>query len=181
MTVAVRTRGGSAAAAAALTPAVRRVLAELDPEVPLTEVRPMEQVVAASMARRSFTTLLLAVASAIALALSAVGVYGVISYLVAQRRSEIGIRMALGARAGEVGRLVVLRSVRLAAAGVALGLAGALAATRSLRSLLYGVSPTDPATLAGVSAFLVLLAAAASYVPARRAMRIDPVEALRHE
>jgi ABC-type antimicrobial peptide transport system permease subunit len=164
-----------------LLPAVRRVLAELDPGVPVTDARPMAAVVARSMARRSFATLLLAAASAVALLLSAVGIYGVVSYLVAQRRAEIGIRLALGAGRGAVGRLVVLQSVRLAAAGVGLGLAAALAATRALRSLLYEVSPTDPATLGAAALLLVLLAAAAGWVPARRAMRVDPVEALRHE
>ena len=134
-------------------------------------------VVARSMARVSFSALLLGVASGLAVLLSAVGIYSVISYLVARRRQEIGIRMALGARAGEVGRLVLRESLGLAALGIALGVAGAVAGTRLLGSLLYGVSPTDPAVLGGVSALLILLAAAASYAPARRAMRVDPVEA----
>jgi O-antigen/teichoic acid export membrane protein len=115
------------------------------------------------------------------LPLATVGIYSVVAYLVAQRRAEIGIRVALGARAAQVGRLVVLQTLRLAGLGTLLGLAGALALTRSLRSLLFGVSPTDPLTLGAVAALLVLVAAAASFAPARRAMRIDPVEALRHE
>ena len=102
-----------------------------------------------------------------------------ISYIVGERRSEIGLRMALGARAGEVGRMVMLQSVRLAAIGVAIGLAGAVAATRILRSLLFEVSPTDPLTLVAVALFLVALAALASYAPARRAARVDPIEVLR--
>lgn len=164
-----------------LTVAIRRTLAELDPNVPIADVQTMESVVAKSMARTSFTMLLLGVAGGMALVLSAVGIYGVISYLVGQRRSEIGIRMALGARAGQVGGLVVIQSVRLAVIGVVLGLAAALAATRLLRSLLFEVSPTDPVTMGAVAALLIVIAATASYAPARRAAGVDPAEALRAE
>jgi ABC-type antimicrobial peptide transport system permease subunit len=166
---------------AAITPAVRRVLAQLDPSVPLGSAEPMSRIVAKSLARTSFTLLLLGVAAAMALALSAVGIYGVISYVVGQRRGEIGIRMALGAPVAQVKRLVVLQSVRLAALGVGLGLVAAVASTRVLASLLFEVSPTDPRVLALVAVALVGLAAAASYVPARRASRVDPAEALRAE
>ena len=165
----------------AITPAVRRVLAQLDPSVPLGSAEPMSRIVAKSLARTSFTLLLLGVAAAMALALSAVGIYGVISYVVGQRRGEIGIRMALGAPVAQVKRLVVLQSVRLAALGVGLGLVAAVASTRVLASLLFEVSPTDPRVLALVAVALVGLAAAASYVPARRASRVDPAEALRAE
>ena len=123
--------------------------------------------------------LLLAIAGGMALVLSAVGIYGVISYTVSQRRGEIGVRMALGAHAGQVGRMVVGQSLRVAGVGIAIGLAGALATTRVMQSLLFNVSPTDPATLAGVTVVLVILGAAAAYVPARRATQVDPVEVLR--
>lgn len=162
-----------------LIPAIRRTLAQIDPTIPLANPRSMSDVVARSMARLSFTMLLLGVAGAMALVLSAVGLYGVISYIVGERRGEIGVRMALGARAGEVGGMIMLQSVRLAAIGVALGLVCAAAATRVLRSLLFEVSPTDPLTLVAVALFLVLLAALASYAPARRAARVDPIEVLR--
>jgi putative ABC transport system permease protein len=139
----------------------------------------MDQLLATSLARRSFTMILLATAAGLALLLSAVGIYGVISYVVAQRRGEIGIRMALGARAAEVRRLVVRQSLALAGVGVAIGLAIALATTRVLGSLLFGVSPTDPLVLVAATLVLVLIAALASYAPARRASRVDPAEVMR--
>ena len=123
--------------------------------------------------------LLLAVAGGMALVLSAVGIYGVISYTVNQRRSEIGVRMALGAQATQVGRMVVAQSLRVAAVGIAIGLVGAFATTRVLQSLLFGVTPTDPLTLSGVTILLIVLGALASYAPARRATKVDPVEVLR--
>ena len=166
---------------AALVPAIRRVLAELDPGVPVGRAQPLTAVVAKSTARLTLVALLIGVASAVALVLSAVGIYGVIGYLVASRRAEIGIRLALGARASEVGRMVVGQSVRMAALGVALGLALALVGTRLLSSLLFGVGPGDPLALGGAGLVMVLLAAAASWGPARRAMRVDPGRVLRHE
>jgi predicted permease len=177
-TLVVRTRG---VRAQSIVAAVRRTVDELDPAVAIGDVRSLEDVVAHSMARVSFVMLLLATAGALALVLSVVGIYGVISYLVSQRRAEIGIRMALGARVSQVSGLVVMDSLRLAGIGVAIGLVGALAATRVLGALLYGVSPTDPVTLGAVTALLVALAALASFAPARRAARVDPVEALRSE
>ena len=165
--------------AASVLVAARRAMAELDPAVPIDDIRWMHDVVAASLATTTLAMLLLSAAAGMALLLSAVGVYGVISYLVGQRRSEIGIRLALGAHAAQVRRQVVLGSLRLAVAGVALGLLGAVATTRVLGSLLYDVSPTDPVTLGVVCALLVLLAAAASWIPAARAARVQPVEALR--
>jgi predicted permease len=176
MRMVVRTSGTQMSA---VVPAIRRIVNEIDPQVPITDVVPMEQRLAKSLARRAFTMTLVATAAALALLLSAVGIYGVISYVVAQRRGEIGIRMALGARSGEVRGLVVRQSLMLAAIGAAIGLAGALAMTRVLGALLFGVSPTDPTVLAGATVLLILLAAAASYAPARRASRVDPVEALR--
>lgn len=176
MTLVVRVK---TADPTSLVPAIRRVVAELDPSVPVANARTMTEVVAKSMARLSFTMLLLGVAGGMALVLSAVGLYGVISYIVGERKGEIGVRMALGARAGEVGGMIMLQSVRLAAMGVVIGLIGAGAATRILSSLLFEVSPTDPLTLVAVGTFLVLLAALASYAPARRAARVDPIEVLR--
>ncbi|HZI40384.1 MAG TPA: FtsX-like permease family protein, partial [Gemmatimonadaceae bacterium] len=176
MRMVVRTSG---ARTDAVVPAIRRVVTELDPQVPITDVVPMEQLLATSLARRSFTMMLLATAAALALILSAVGIYGVISYVVAQRRGEIGIRMALGARTRQVRGLVVRQSLSLAAVGVAIGLAAAMATTRVLGALLFGVSPTDPLVLAVATVLLMTLAALASYFPARRASQVDPVETLR--
>ncbi|CAN5616447.1 ABC transporter permease [soil metagenome] len=164
-----------------LTAGVRGVLRELDPEVPLAQVRTMEDVVMTSekMARTTFTMMLLGIAAVIALFLSAVGLYGVIAYLVGRRRAEIGVRMALGARVSEVARLVIMQSVRLTAVGIAIGIAAALVVTRSLTSLLWGVEPANPVTLAAVSALLLVVAVLASALPARRAARTHPSEALR--
>ncbi|NOT07523.1 MAG: ABC transporter permease [Gemmatimonadales bacterium] len=160
---------------------IRKILNELNPNVPLIAPQPMEVVVERSVARRSFIMTLLGVAGGMALLLSAVGIYGVISYLVTQRRSEIGVRMALGARASQVSSLVVFQSLRLVALGVALGTVGALFGTRVLESLLFGVSATDPAVLAAVAGVLLAIAAMASLGPAWRAARVQPVEVLRGE
>ena len=176
MTLVIRVKSADPAS---LVPAIRRTVAELDPGVPVANARTMADVMAKSMARLSFTMLLLAVAGVMALVLSAVGLYGVISYIVGERRGEIGLGMALGARTGEVGTMIVLQSVRLAVVGVVVGLIGAAITTRVLRSLLFEVSPTDPLTLGAVALFLVLLAALASYAPARRAASVDPIEVLR--
>jgi len=178
MTVVVRTR---TVQPEQLTAAIRRTVAGLDSSVPIGNVQTMKQVVARSMNDTSFILLLLGVAGGMALLLSAVGIYGVIAYIVGQRRPEIGVRMALGASAARVGGQVVLQSLRLAAVGVALGLLGAVAVTRLLRSMLFEVSATDPFVLSAVALLLVAIAALASYVPARRAAHVDPVEALRAE
>jgi putative ABC transport system permease protein len=162
-----------------LVPAIRGIIRAMDPQIPLVNPTTMQTIVDRSMARTSFIMLLLGLAAAMALLLSAVGIYGVISYLVAQRRSEIGVRIALGAPIAGVVRLVMNQSVRLALLGVAIGLVGALAGTRLLQSLLFGVSPNDPLVLALVPLVLVTIAAVASFAPARRAARVDPVEALR--
>lgn len=178
LTYVIRTTGTEPAS---LVPAVRAILSELNPEIPLTNPETMTGVVVRSMARTSFLMVLLGIASAMALLLSAVGLYGVISYLVAQRRGEIGIRMALGARVGQVATLVVRQSLALVAAGIVLGVGAALAGTRALRAVLFEVNPTDPGVLVAVSLLLVLIAAAASLGPARRAARVEPVEVLKGE
>jgi putative ABC transport system permease protein len=158
---------------------IRRMLVQMDPQVPLTSVESMEDIVSKSMAQTSFTMMLLLISAGIAVTLSAVGIYGVISYIVSQRRSEIGIRMALGAREVQVGRMVVLQSVSLAAFGATIGALAALGGMRLLRSLLFEVSPNDPAILVGVPFVLLAVAAVASFAPAWRAARVDPANALR--
>ncbi|MGH7616505.1 MAG: FtsX-like permease family protein, partial [Gemmatimonadaceae bacterium] len=176
MSFVVRAPGVSQAT---LVAAIRRVVADIDPQVPVASVQSMELVVSKSMAQRSFTMLLLIISAVIALVLSAVWIYGVISYLVAQRRGEIGIRIALGAQAAQVSRLVVGHTMRLAAAGVAIGLVAAMVSTRLLVSLLYDVRPNDPLALVGAAAILLAVALLASLAPTRRAAKVDPVEAMR--
>jgi predicted permease len=162
-----------------MLPSIRRVLNEINPRAPIVNPRTMSDIVARSMARSSFIMSLLGIAGAMALFLSAVGIYGVISYLVTQRRAEIGVRMALGARVPQVAALVLGQSMRLTGIGVAIGLIAAIAGTRVLRSLLFDVSPTDPLVLGGTAIVLLLIAAFASVAPARTAANTDPVEAMR--
>jgi len=144
-------------------------------------VKTMEEYVATSVATPRFQTLLLALFAVVGLALTAIGLYGVMAYGVAQRTREFGIRLALGARPGEVLGLVLRGGLTLVAAGLIVGVVAGALATRLLGSALYGVDPLDPPTFAGVSAMLVAVAAMASYVPARRATRVDPIAALRAE
>jgi ABC-type antimicrobial peptide transport system permease subunit len=141
----------------------------------------MNEVVGKALAQRRFTMLLLALFAASALMLSAIGIYGVMAYFVTQRTREIGIRMALGAAPRTVLTMVLGQGARLTAAGVAIGLAGAIALTRAISTLLFAVSPRDPATLATLSIVLAAVALAACYVPARRATKVDPIRALRCE
>jgi ABC-type antimicrobial peptide transport system permease subunit len=167
--------------AAALAPAVREAVRRLDPDLPVSALQTMAEVRGESIARPRFLAVLLVIFSAVALLLAAVGVYGVMSFTVAQRTHEMGIRVALGARPAEVFRMVVAQGMALALGGIALGLAGALALTRTLRALLYDVAPRDPLTLGLVSAALALVALVACWVPARRATGADPLRALRQD
>ena len=165
----------------ALLSPIRAELAALDKDVPLSSPRTLLQVVGESVGPQRFQMTLLSIFAVLALVLAALGIYGVMAYSVAQRSREIGIRMALGADSSLVQRMVVGSGLRLAIAGVALGLAGALAGTRLLASLVYKVSTTDPATLVATAAVLVGAALLASWLPARRATRVDPAVALRAE
>ena len=166
---------------AALMTSVRGVVRRLAPAVPIFAVQPMTAVVTRASARTSFTLLMLGIASGAALLLGAIGIYGVISYMVSLRTREIGVRMALGAAPGEIGRMVSRQGLTMAAAGVAIGLLAALVLTRYLRALLFEVSPTDPLTLGGVALALLVVALVASWLPARRAARVEPAVALRSE
>jgi putative ABC transport system permease protein len=161
--------------------ALQSTVAELNRDVPVSQVQTLNGWVAEAVAGPRSTATLFSLFATLAVTLGAIGIYGVISYAVAQRTREIGIRMALGARKYEVVRLVVGQGARLALLGVALGLGGAVLLTRVMSSLLYGVGATDPLTFASVAILLVLVAIAASYIPARRAMHVDPMVALRHE
>jgi putative ABC transport system permease protein len=163
------------------TSALRSALAEIDPNQPLVNVRTMEQNMSTSVAQPRFRTWLIGIFAALALVLAAVGVYGVMSYTVTQRTSEIGIRVTLGAQSTDVFRSIVGEGLRIAAFGVGAGLLAALALTRVLRSFLYSISASDPATFVLVAFLLILVTAAACYFPARRATRVDPLVALRYE
>ncbi len=158
---------------------VQQAVWSLNPSLPLARVRTLQEIYDKSMARTSFTLVMLAIAGAMALLIGLVGIYGVISYSVSQRRREIGIRLALGARPRELTRMFIAHGFVLAVIGVACGLAGAVALTRVLGSLLFDVNPLDPLTYAAVSLGLIAAAIVASYIPALRAMGVDPVEALR--
>jgi predicted permease len=164
-----------------LTATLRREIAAVDRDIPLYAVTPMADLAASQTARSRVGAFLMGAFGALALLLAALGVYGVISYSVAQRGHEIGVRMALGARRGEVFRLVLGQALGLTAIGMTLGLAGALALTRLLAGQLYGLSPTDPATYVAVALLLAAAALVAGWLPARRATRVDPLVALRHE
>jgi len=164
-----------------LAPAAEAAVHRLDPELPVAGMRTLEEVVGRSVSEPRFYTLLLATFAVVALLLAALGIFGVMSFAVVQRHREIGIRVALGAHAADVLRMVLGRAIGLVALGVGGGLLGALALSRTVRSLLFNLSPTDPATLGAVAVLLTLVALLASYLPARRATQVDPLEALRSE
>ena len=165
----------------AVTAQLKQAVWNVDPLIPVTKVRTMKEIMSVSLSERRFNASLIAIFAGVALTLAAVGLYGVIAYLVQQRTREIGVRMALGAQRHHVLTLVMRHGLTLCAAGVALGLCAAFAASRLIRALLHGVEPTDPATFLGVSFLLVVVALAATYLPARRAARLDPSVALRYE
>ena len=171
----------SAADPAALAPAVKQQIHELDSDLPLYNVRTMNQRLEESLAQRRFAMLLLTLFAGVALALAVIGTYGVMSYLVNQGTREIGIRIAMGATRGTIERLIVWKGLALALCGVAIGTTGAFAVSRLMRSLLFGVSPFDPFTFVVISLLLALVTLLASYIPARRVARIDPIVALRDE
>jgi putative ABC transport system permease protein len=164
-----------------LAASVRRAVWEIDKDQPVSNIRTMEEVMSESIARQRFSMLLLGIFAAVALILAAVGIYGVMSYSVAQRTREIGIRMALGARRSDVLKLTVGGGLKLVLIGVVIGLGAAFVLTRLMSSLLFGVSATDPVTFVIISLVLMCVAALASYIPARRATKIDPMIALRYE
>jgi putative ABC transport system permease protein len=175
--VVVRTDGDPAS----LAPSVRGAIAGIDRDLPVFRVATMEQMVSDSLAQRRFSMLLFGIFAALALVLAVVGLYGVMSYAVAQRTHEIGLRMALGAQGRDVLRMVVGQGMGLVAVGLGIGLLGALGLTRLMASLLYGVSASDPLTYAGIAILLGAVALLASYIPARRATKVDPMVALRYE
>ena len=167
--------------AAAITSAMRSAAQSLDPDLPIFGVRPLESFVAENTAPRRLSVTLLSLFAGLALLLAAVGIYGVMSYSVTQRHREIGIRMALGAQAGDVLNLVVRQGALLAVLGVGTGILGALGATRLIAHMLFGIRPSDPITFIAVALLLTIVAVLASYIPARRASKVDPIVALRYE
>lgn len=178
MRIVVRAKDGRALA---LVDDIRRAVHDIDPTIPVANAETMQAAVDRSMVKLTFTMMLLVTAGAVALLLAAVGLYGVISYLVVRRTSEIGVRIALGAQAGQVEALVVRGALQMTGVGLLIGLAGTIVSARVLRGLLYGVQPWDPASYVGATFVLAAVAALAGWIPARRAARVSPVEALRTE
>ena len=165
----------------ALVPAIRQAIEKMNSQQVMFGTETMDNIISDSLANRRFSMILLGIFAALALVLSAVGIYGVTSYLVGQRTHEIGIRLALGAQTSDVLRLILGQGAKMALIGVAIGIAAALGLTRLMANMIFGVSAHDPLTFAGVALILVAVALAACYVPARRAMRVDPIAALRYE
>jgi putative ABC transport system permease protein len=177
MAVAVRTGGSTAT----MTAAVQRIVREMDPLLPTFEVRSMVAAVRASMAQLSFTMTILGAAAVVTLLLGAIGLYGVMAYAVTLRTRELGVRIALGAQPSSVAAMMTRQGIGLTALGILTGLGLFALVARFIRSFLYGVAPGDPVTLVAAATMLIGVAALASWVPARRASRVDPVEALRAE
>jgi putative ABC transport system permease protein len=177
----VQARAASAGAAPGVLGAIQKTIHEMDPNLPVFNSRTLRQHMDFALASYALTSELLGVAGLQALVLAGIGIYGVIAFLVTQRTREIGIRMALGAKASDVVRVLLWQGMRLAFLGAAIGLALAAAATRAMGTLLYGVSARDPLTFVGVTVFLLVVAALACYLPALRALRVDPIVALRYE
>lgn len=173
----VRTASDPLSIAAAVTDVVHG----FDANLPVTHVITLDNLISDSVSPRRFSSVLVAIFAGLALLLATIGIYGVMSYTVSQRTQEIGLRMALGAQLGSVRRMILGQTLKLTLIGVALGLAGAFVLTRFLTGLLFGVGMYDPATFLGVATLLIVVALAASYIPARRAMRVDPIVALRYE
>jgi putative ABC transport system permease protein len=164
-----------------LAKAIQNEVAALDREIALGDVKMMDQYLGAAVAQPRFSALLFGMFALLALSLAAVGLYGVMAYTVSQRTREVGVRMALGAQTADVLRLMLAQGMKLTLPGVGVGSAGAFALTRLMKTLLFGVSATDPLTFAAVASSLSLVALAACYLPARRAAKVDPLLALRHE
>jgi putative ABC transport system permease protein len=177
MALVVRASGDASRFAAA----VQKEIRALDPDQPVADVRTMKEVIAKSIARPRFNALLLAIFAGVALVLASVGIYGVMNYSATQRTQEIGIRMALGAKPGDILRLVVGHGMKLTLAGIVIGVIASLALTRVMANLLFGITATDLPTFIAVSAVLTIVALVANYIPARRATRLNPVIALRYE
>jgi putative ABC transport system permease protein len=167
--------------AASLAGAIRQVVWDVDPQIPAPELRTMQQIVSDSVTERRFDTLLVSVFGGISLLLACLGVYGVVSYSVARRTNEMGIRMALGSQPNQVRRLVLGQGMRPVVFGLVAGLLGAIGTARLLQSMLFEIGPLDPVTFVAVPTVLLLAALAACYFPARRAASVNPVVALRHE
>jgi len=164
-----------------LSEPVRQAIWRVDPDQPMWKIRPVDLLVERSVADRKFLLALMIMFAALALALTVIGLYGVISYLVNQRTQEIGIRMALGAQVRHILQLILKHGVTLVSLGVVIGLVAAILVTRLMSNLLYGVTATDPLTFSAIALLLTFVALAACYLPARRAAHVDPVEALRAE
>ncbi|MGB2673150.1 MAG: FtsX-like permease family protein, partial [Candidatus Acidiferrum sp.] len=177
MTLAIRAPDASSG----LVDEAKKQIWSLDAQIPVSDVHTMDDLIAVSLAQQRFNMLLLGLFAALALILAAVGIYGAMAYAVNQRTHEIGIRTALGAQRRDVLRLVLGDGAKLVCFGIAIGIAGAIVLTRLMTTLLFEVKPTDPETFAIVPIVLAIVALAACYVPTRRAMRVDPMVALRHD